>query len=253
MLPRVPTDLSAATRGSRSRPTHPGSCRLRSMNPRQLTLVTVIVAIVVLAVVLVVPRLTSNNAQATGPSGNSTKLDYTGQPVIGAADAPVKLALFEDFLCPHCAEFSDQVWPQIKRTYVDTGKVRVWYFYFPVISQVQSRVIGGLGQCVYLQSDSTFWNLEPIFMRAQQQLVNTAKAIDIATTYAPNLDKQKLQQCVDNDVGAKVVDKDNAIAHGLGLQGTPSVLLDGQLVTDHTWAGVKKAIDAALKKAASGT
>lgn len=221
------------------------------MDPRRLTLVTVVVAILVLAGVVVVPRLTSKGTPAAAPSGASpASLSYDNQPVIGAADAPVKIALFEDFLCPHCAEFSDQVWPQVKRAYIDTGKARAWFFYFPVIDQVQSRVIGGLGQCVHFQSDDAFWNLEPILMRSQQQLFDTAKAIDIAAQYAPGLDKQQLQQCVDNGTGAKAVDRDAATAHSLGLQGTPTVLVNGHALTDATWDSVKKAIDTAL--AASG-
>jgi len=219
------------------------------MNPRRLTVATVVVAILVLAGVVLVPRLTSRGTPAATPSGATTSLNYDNQPAIGATNAPVKLALFEDFLCPHCAEFSDQVWPQIKRTYVDTGKVKAWFFYFPVIDQVQSRVIGGLGQCVYFQSDDAFWNLEPIFMRTQQQLFNTTKAIDIATQYAPGLDKQQLQQCVTNDKGAQAVDRDNTMARSLGLQGTPSVLVDGHVVQDASWDSVKKAIDAALAAA----
>ncbi len=224
------------------------------MNPRRLTLATVVVAILVLAGVLLIPRLTSKGTTSTAASGNTAAtLSYDNQPALGTVGAPVKVALFEDFLCPHCAEFSDQVWPQVKRSYIDTGKVQAWFFYFPVIDQVQSRVIGGLAQCVYLQSDSAFWNLEPILMRSQQQLGNTSKAIDIAAQYAPGLNKQQLQQCVQNDTGAKAVDRDNAMAHNLGLQGTPSVLVNGKLVQDNTWNGVKKAIDAALAASSSGS
>ena len=214
---------------------------------------TVIVAIVVLAAVVVVPRLTSSGTQTATSSSSSAgaKLDYAGQPSIGSANAPVTIALFEDFLCPHCAEFSDQVWPQIKRDYIDTGKARAVYFYFPVISQTQSRVIGGLGQCVYMQSNSDFWDLEQILMRAQQQLFNTTKAIDIATQYAPSLDRQKLQQCVDNGTGAKVVDKDNAMGQAMGVQGTPTIFVNGKMVSSAAWDTVKKAIDSALASSSS--
>jgi len=209
---------------------------------------TVLVAIVVLAAVLVVPRLTSSGTPTTSStsSNSGAGLTYEGQPSIGDANAPVTIALFEDFLCPHCAEFSDQVWPQIKRAYIDTGKARAVYFYFPVIDQVQSRVIGGLGQCVYLQSNDDFWNLEQILMRTQQQLMNTARAIDIAMQYAPDLNRQQLQTCVDNGTGAKVVDKDNAMGRNLGVQGTPTVFVNGKMVTNAGWDGVKKAIDDAL-------
>lgn len=216
------------------------------MNPRRLTLATVVVAILVLAAVLVIPRLSSNPAST---STAAAALDYQGQPSIGKADAPVTIALFEDFLCPHCAEFSDQVWPQIQRAYIDTGKARAVYFYFPVIDAVQSRVIGGLGQCVELQSNDAFWKLEPILMRTQQQLMNTPRAIDIAVQYAPSLDRQKLQQCVDSGTGAKVVDKDNAMGRALGVQGTPTVFVNGTMVADGSWPTVQKAIDSALAAA----
>jgi len=216
------------------------------MNPRRLTMATVIVAILVLAGVLVVPRLTSKGSGATTPAASGATLSYQGQPTIGNSNAPVTIALFEDFLCPHCAEFSDQVWPQIKRAFIDTGKAKAVFFYFPVISQSQSPVIGGMGQCIYLQSNSDFWDLEQILMRTQTQLFNTSKAIDIATQYAPSLDKQKLQKCVDAGTGVKTVNKDDGIALGLGLQGTPSVLVNGKQVSDTSWNGVKKAIEAAL-------
>ncbi len=220
------------------------------MDPRRLTLATVVVAILVLAAVLVVPRLTSKGPATTTATSN-TSLSYEGQPTLGKADAPVTVALFEDFLCPHCAEFSDQVWPQIKRAFIDTGKAKAVFFYFPVISQTQSPVIGGMGQCIYLQSNSAFWDLEQILMRTQTQLFDTTKAIDIATQYAPSLNKQQLTKCVDAGTGVKTVTKDAQIARGLGLQGTPSVLVNGKQVTDTSWAGVKKAIEAALPAASS--
>jgi protein-disulfide isomerase len=218
------------------------------MNPRRLTLLTIVVAIVVLAAVVVVPRLTSSGTKGTSTASSSTgaTLDYAGQPTIGDANAPVTIAMFEDFLCPHCAEFSDQVWPQIKRDYVDTGKAKAVFFYFPVISQTQSPIIGGLGQCVYMQSNSDFWDLEQILMRAQQQLFDTTKAIDIATQYAPGLDKQKLQKCVNDGTGATVVTKDQAMGQAMGVQGTPTIFVNGKMVSNAAWDTVKKAIDGAL-------
>lgn len=222
------------------------------MNPRRLTLVTVVVAIVVLAAVVVVPRLTSKSSGTASTATTAGTLSYQGQPSIGKAGAPVTIALFEDFLCPHCAEFSDQVWPQIKRAYVDTGKARAVFFYFPVISQTQSPVIGGMGQCIDMQSNTDFWHLEEILMRAQKRLSDTSKAIDIATRYAPSLNKQKLTKCVKDGSGAKTVSKDQQIALGLGLKGTPSVLVNGKQVTNTSWAGVKKAIDAALASSTPG-
>jgi protein-disulfide isomerase len=43
-----------------------------------------------------------------------------------------------------------------------------------------------------------------------------------------------------------VVDKDNALGRSLGVQGTPTVFVNGTMVTNASWDSVKKAIDDAL-------
>ncbi len=49
----------------------------------------------------------------------------------GKADAPVVIYGFESLSCPHCREFHVGAWPRIKKTYVDTGKVRFVLRDFP--------------------------------------------------------------------------------------------------------------------------
>ena len=49
----------------------------------------------------------------------------------GKADAPVLIYGFESLSCPHCRDFHVGAWPRIKKTYVDTGKVRFVLRDFP--------------------------------------------------------------------------------------------------------------------------
>lgn len=49
----------------------------------------------------------------------------------GKADAPVVIYGFESLSCPHCRDFHVGAWPKIKKTYVDTGKVRFVLRDFP--------------------------------------------------------------------------------------------------------------------------
>jgi protein-disulfide isomerase len=44
---------------------------------------------------------------------------------IGQDDAPVTMVEYAMFTCPHCAAFNQEVLPQIKANYIDTGKVRL--------------------------------------------------------------------------------------------------------------------------------
>lgn len=61
-----------------------------------------------------------------------------GERSIGNEDAPVTILAFESLSCPHCAAFHSQAagqegaFPQIKKEYIDTGKVRMVFKDFPL-------------------------------------------------------------------------------------------------------------------------
>jgi len=51
---------------------------------------------------------------------------------IGPADAAVTITEYASMTCPHCSAFNEQVFPKIKATYIDTGKVRYIFREFPL-------------------------------------------------------------------------------------------------------------------------
>lgn len=52
--------------------------------------------------------------------------------VQGAADAPVTIVEYASMTCSHCAAFHHEVFPALKKTYVDTGKVKFILREFPL-------------------------------------------------------------------------------------------------------------------------
>ena len=46
---------------------------------------------------------------------------------LGAEDAPVEVIEYASFTCPHCANFHETVFDQLKANYIDTGKVKFTY------------------------------------------------------------------------------------------------------------------------------
>ncbi len=44
--------------------------------------------------------------------------------ILGDPDAPVTIIEYASFTCPHCARFHKEVFPKIKKNYIDTGKVK---------------------------------------------------------------------------------------------------------------------------------
>src|SRR5690606_15792297 len=114
-----------------------------------MTIGTVVVVALILAAAIIIPRL-------GGGSATAAAIDYDSQPVAGSRDAPVKVAVFFDFLCPHCATFSDTVTPVLKREYVDDGTAAIYFLNFPAIDAVLSRNLGMVGECVQRQGNDGF-------------------------------------------------------------------------------------------------
>jgi protein-disulfide isomerase len=206
------------------------------MNPQRLTIVTVAVAVLAVAAILLVPQLTS------APQA-SADVEFPTQPRIGAADAPVTVAVFEDWLCPSCASFEANVMPTIKREYVDTGRVQLVFVNFLVISG--SDRVALLGECVYQQSNDAFWEMKAPLYRAQGELRDPRRARELALTYAPGVDGRQLDGCLEEPSNLEAARADTRLAQSLGLTGTPSVLVNGTAVSP-TLAEVRRAIDAAL-------
>lgn len=55
-----------------------------------------------------------------------------GERAIGNADAPVTIIEYSSLTCPHCASFHNEVLPELKERFVETGKVRMIFRDFPL-------------------------------------------------------------------------------------------------------------------------
>ena len=51
---------------------------------------------------------------------------------VGSPDAGALLIEYFSLTCPHCARFHTDVWPEIKKKYVDTGRLRLELRDFPL-------------------------------------------------------------------------------------------------------------------------
>jgi len=213
------------------------------MNQRTMTIATAVVVVLILAAAVIIPRL------GGGASAQAVEIDYSGQPFIGSEDAPVKMMVFFDFLCPHCASFAENVTSVLRREYVADGRLAIYFANFPVIApQGMSRTLAMVGECVNRQGRDAFGQLEPVLLRAQNTLTSAARAIDLAAEYVVGLDRGLLESCVQGAETASLVDADVRMAQRLGVRGTPTVFVDGQLVSNPTLANVRRAIEDALAR-----
>src|SRR5215468_7514197 len=76
-------------------------------------------------------------AAQSGPSGEVPMADLLvpgplGDEIQGQADAPVTIVEYASMTCPHCSHFHETTYPEMKKKYIDTGKVRFVFREFPL-------------------------------------------------------------------------------------------------------------------------
>lgn len=189
------------------------------MNTQRLTQITVgIIAVAILAVIIV--------SRLTGGGGASFNLE--GTPVLGKRDAAVQVVIFEDFLCPHCATFTEQILPQIRSEF--SGNDDVAYHHVNFLVMPGSDAAATVAECVYRQDNDAFWEVQPVFMRSQNQLSSRANALELAAEYAPGIDRTELAECAADPKVLEHVRSQGAMASSAGATGTPAIFVNGKLI-----------------------
>jgi protein-disulfide isomerase len=224
------------------------------MNTQRLTIITaIILAILAIVAFIWFRNAAPANTTSTTPA-ESVAFSLEGQPALGDPNAPVKVALFEDFKCPACKNFEELVWPKLEKDYISTGKVQAHFIYFQIING--STDAGIAGECAYDQSEKLFWEYKTILYRSQgDESTNWAtpeRLVEIAKEFVPDLDAEALKTCIDEKRFADRVQKDRDMGITAGVQGTPSIFINGQKLEsnarsyDEYYEQLKAALNAAL-------
>lgn len=80
----------------------------------------------------------------------SITIKTTGQPTIGYAQARVHVVVFEEPKCSHCRDYSNNIFPTIKKDFIDTNKIL--YTLIPVSFLPGSMPAAVASLCVYNQT-----------------------------------------------------------------------------------------------------
>lgn len=173
---------------------------------------------------------------------------------LGKADAKVTLAMFEDFTCPHCLEFTAANEGQIIEDYVKTGKVQLEFHFLPL---GQASVIP-MAAAYCAGEQGAFWPYQQQLFIAQAAAsaktgpaLSTAFGADqlIASAVALGMDGEKLRVCMPADATLQAIEDDARAADAYGFRGTPSFAINGQPLLNGspaTYADWKKLLDSAV-------
>jgi len=145
--------------------------------------------------------------------------------VLGDPKAPITLIEYASFTCPHCAHFSVAVLPEVKKKWVDTGKVKMIYRDFP-LDQTALKA-AQLAECA--PKDRYFGVVDMIFATQQNWAVASdpigelSKSLRIA-----GMGEAEVKACLANDAVANGVIADYRGGETLGVNSTPTLFINGE-------------------------
>ncbi|MGH7570894.1 MAG: DsbA family protein [Gemmatimonadota bacterium] len=159
---------------------------------------------------------------AAGPEAPSG-VNISNDPRRGSASAPVTIVEFSDFQCPHCATFHQEVFPALQSLY---GEQVRWVFvnrFFP--QHVMAERAAMAGECAARQGK--FWEFaDPVF-RDQADL-SRGMLDDVAREIG--LEMAAYGACMENAETASEVAADQAEGERLGVDATPTFIVNGRRV-----------------------
>ncbi len=180
---------------------------------------------------------------------NRAKLDLTGAPARGPADAPVTIVAFCEFQCSDCRALVAAL-KRVLPAY--EGRVRYVFKSFPILDRHEWAEAAALGAyCARDQEPEAFWAFHDALFEGQDDVTTAnlrAKLQELAR--AQGLDAARLERCVDEKTFLPVVVRDVYDARRVGARGTPTLLVNGRFVFDEGAkdADLRKLIDEALAR-----
>ena len=174
-----------------------------------------------------------------------------GWYAIGRADAPVTLVEFADYQCPFCKRFHTDAYAELKKSYIDTGKLRFVSRDLPLEFHPFAMKAAEAARCAGDQNK--YWELRDALY------TNVAPPSDDVIKKAVeslSLDAKDFQTCLDSDKYKTDVQKDASEAAKLQISGTPTFVLaksakdklDGvRIVGAQPFAAFQAAIEGLLK------
>jgi protein-disulfide isomerase len=228
---------------------------------RIIVIVLVVVGALLVTFALILPsiNIATTSAAATKAAANATPVPVvTITPRVfyakvdgvhlGDPNAPVKVDIYEDFRCSACLYFTQTIEPQIIQNYVDAGKVYYTYHSYIVIDGNDGTDASYRSALAALcaNDQGRFWDFHDTLFANQiteDASLFTDPRLDIMAENL-KLDMTAFKQCTQAKTFTGAIQADIAKGQSLNISGTPSVFVNGNLVSN--FSQTTASIDSAL-------
>jgi protein-disulfide isomerase len=165
------------------------------------------------------------HAEEDPPFAELMKPNPLGEMALGNENAPITVIEYASMTCPHCAHFSMTTFPELKKRYIDTGKVRFIFREFPLDQLAAAGSV--LARCA--GPDKYFPLVETLFATQRDWVVQRPLGPLVAIAKQAGLTQEAFEACLDNRQMIEGIEKvRNHAAEKLGVNSTPTIFINGK-------------------------
>ena len=169
-----------------------------------------------------------------------------GEQALGQAGAPVTIIEYASMTCPHCAHFHETTYPELKKRYIDTGKVRFIFREFPLDPLAAGASM--LARCA--DKDKFYPLIETLFQLQTKWAVEKPIPQLMAIAKQAGMSEQTFNACLSDQKMLDAMQTEQKRATDkFGVSSTPTLFVNGKKqVGGQTIEDLAKVIDPILPK-----
>lgn len=169
--------------------------------------------------------------QGEGPSQISMEdlLAPTEIPdqILGSADAPVTVVEYASLTCSHCRDFHSETFPEVKKRFIDTGKVRFIFRDFPLDQFATAGAM--LARCA---GDGKYFPVTEAFFDQQDALRAAPEPFAWLQSFAKQVGftQESFEACLSNQtLTDNILAVRQRASEKFGVSSTPTFFLNGKV------------------------
>lgn len=178
---------------------------------------------------------------------NPLHKEVAGDHTLGAKDAKVVVVEYASLTCPHCAAFHKQVFKELKKDYIDTGKILFIFRDFPLNEPAMKAA--AVAHC---SGDERYFKFIDVFFDLQEKWAFSTDFLKDLKTISSvgGVGGEEFDKCIANkDIETKLLNMRQQGAEQLKIEATPTVFINGHALKGGAPYDVVKAlIDKELEK-----
>lgn len=171
-----------------------------------------------------------------------------GKPNQGNKDAKITIVEFADFQCPFCGQWHKEIYPRLKKEYIDTGKINFVYWDYAFLGE-ESFKTAEAGMCINEQGK--FWEFYDLMFSSQKGENEGTFSDDNLRSKVKSLgvDFERFESCFKSRIYKPIVEESSSQASKYGISSTPTLLIN-KLPVDGVlpWENYKQIIETELAK-----